>query len=277
MPRAASITSDMFDYTFRPSRAEKYALYRRHGFRLVHWCDDWDRERVYSAADMDALGAALADADLRCIDVHGASTDRGRIDAPRPEDHARYVRLLKNRIDFCAAVGGDAVVVHPPSQGRTGFIGRDRLRRIAVAFDAARARCERLGVRLAVENMGNRSSFSVDVLDWFFDRYPPEYVGWCFDSGHSHQAGDFERLRPFGERLIALHLHDNHGGLDEHQPPFFGTIDWSDTMGWIASTGYAKPINFEITHRTEHFGGTMLEYMRYVRDSVGRAMKLFPS
>jgi len=275
MPRPASITSDMFDYTFRPSMADKLALFRRAGFRYLHWCDDWDNERHYNRADIDGFGEALADAGLQCIDVHGTATRRARIDAPDPSGRALYVRLLRNRIRFCAAVGGDAVVIHPPYQGRTGFIGRDRLERLAAAIGAVRKLCDETGVRLAVENMGNRSSFSVDVLEWFFDRYPPEFVGWCFDAGHSHQAGDFKRLQVFGDRLIALHLHDNHGQEDEHQAPFFGTIDWSATMEWIRQTGYAKPLNFEITHREHLFEGTMSQYMRDVRQKVMRAMKLF--
>lgn len=275
MPRAASITTDTFDYTFRPSMADKFAQFKRVGFRYVHWCDDWANERHYSRADMKAFGQKLADAGLQCIDVHGTATRRARIDSPDPAGRALYLRLLKNRIEFCAAVGGDAVVVHPPGQGRTGFVGRDRLRRTVEAFDAVRGLCEETGVRLAVENMGNRSSFSVDVLEWFLERYPPEFVGWCFDSGHSHQAGDFTQLLQFGERLIALHLHDNHGDTDEHQPPFFGTIDWSAAMRWIKQTGYAKPVNFEITHREHLFDGTMQQYARYARRNVMRAMTLF--
>ncbi len=275
MTRAASITTDMFDYTFGPSRQEKLALFRRLGFRYVHWCDDWDSNRHYDRRTMGDLADALAEAGLKCIDVHGTATRTAQIDSPDPDHHARYVRLLRNRIEFCAAVGGDAVVVHPPWQGRTGFIGRERLRRARAAFDAVRRLCDRTGVRLAVENMGNRSSFSVDVLEWFFEQYPLDFVGWCFDSGHSHQAGDFPRLTGFAERLIALHLHDNHGGQDEHQPPFFGTIDWSTTMAWIKATGYAKPANFEITHRSHLFEGTMAAYARYARRCVVRAMKLF--
>ncbi|MBN1346486.1 MAG: sugar phosphate isomerase/epimerase [Phycisphaerae bacterium] len=274
MPRPASITTDMFDYTFGPSMPEKFDLFRRVGFRHVHWCDDWDNERCYSRGEMDGFAERLVEAGLRCIDVHGTATRRARIDAPDHEGHDLYVRLLKNRIEFCRHVGGDAVVVHPPYQGRTGFIGRDRLARVIRAFEAVRPICEKTGVRLAVENMGNRSSFSVDVLDWFYGEFPAGFVGWCLDSGHSHQAGDFERLKPFAERLLALHLHDNHGDRDEHQPPFFGTIDWAATMAWLGGTGYAKPINFEVTHRTEHFDGTMHEYIDYVGRSVERAMAL---
>ena len=275
MGRAASITTDMFDYTFGPTRTEKFALLRRVGFRYVHWCDDWDNERFYSRRHMDDLAETLADAGLQCIDVHGTATRRARIDAPDAEGRARYLRLLKNRIAFCAAVGGDAVVVHPPGEGRMGFVGRDRLRRAVQAFDAARKLCDETGVRLAVENMGNRSGYSAKILEWFLDRYPPDFVGWCLDSGHSHQAGDFSHLQALGDRLIALHLHDNHGENDEHQPPFFGTIDWPSTMTWIKQTGYAKPINFEITHRTHLFDGTMQQYTRYARRAVVKAMSFF--
>jgi sugar phosphate isomerase/epimerase len=275
--RSSSITTDMFNYTFRPSMDEKLAMFRRHGFRYVHWCDNWNNERYYSRADIDGLGEKLAAAGLACIDVHGTGTRRARIDAADPAGHNLYIRLLKNRIEFCAAVGGDAVVIHPPDPNpRTDWVGRDRLRRAAGALGAVRDLCERKGVRIAVENMGHRSPYGINILSWFFERYPTEFVGWCFDCGHANVAGNAKQLQAaFGDRLIALHLHDNHGQKDEHQPPFYGTIDWPSTMRFIDSTDYAKPINFEITHRTEHFTGTMPQYIRCARAAVTRAMKLF--
>ena len=128
---------------------------------------------------------------------------------------------------------------------------------------------------MAVENTGHRSGYGLHIIEWFLDHYPPEFVGWCFDSGHANLAGNAARLYAFGDRLIALHLHDNLGEKDDHQPPFFGTVDWKATLGFIRGSGYTKPINFEITHRTEHFAGTMLQYLRYARERVTGAMRLF--
>jgi hypothetical protein len=45
-------------------------------------------------------------------------------------------------------------------------------------------------------------------------------------------------------------------------------------MQWLKQTGYAKPINFEITHRTHLFDGTMHQYIRHARQSVVKAMAL---
>ena len=51
---------------------------------------------------------------------------------------------------------------------------------------------------------------------------------FCFDSGHQNAFDkDFPYLEYFGDKLVALHLHDNNGLVDEHTiPPFSGTIDW---------------------------------------------------
>ncbi len=275
MAHVPSITTDMLDDTYKPSRDVKLSLFRSFGFRYVHWCDDWNNEHVYSRRETDTLAGVLADRGLTCIDVHGTATRRTRIDTPDAIDHRRYIHLLRNRIEFCAAVGGDAVVIHPPDANkRTGFVGRDRLRRVARAVDAVRPACERLGVRLAIENMGFRQRFNSNILEWFFQRYPAEIVGWCFDSGHANLARDARRLYAYGDRLAALHLHDNRGKKDDHQPPFFGTVDWPATMEWLRRIGYPKPINFEISHRAPLFSGPMREFVRYATEGVRRAMTL---
>jgi len=275
MPRAASITTDIFNYSFRPSMDAKLALFRRYGFRFVHWCDDWNNERIYSAADISRLHKKLDKAGLGCIDVHGTATQRARIDAADRAAHRLYIRLLQNRVEFCSAVGGDAVVFHPPEQNpRTDWVGRDRLRRTARALEAVRGLCEKTGVRLAVENTGHRSHYGTRIIEWFLERYPADFVGWCYDSGHAHLAGNAKRLYGHGDRLAALHLHDNHGDWDEHQPPFNGTVDWKSVMGFIRASGYPKPVNFEITCRTRLFSGTMIQYMHLTRKGIAGAMGL---
>ncbi|MFQ6095393.1 MAG: sugar phosphate isomerase/epimerase family protein, partial [Candidatus Bathyarchaeia archaeon] len=109
-----------------------------------------------------------------------------------------------------------------------------RLNRSLQVFETARPLCEDLGIVLAVENCYPSDE---KVLEYYFDRYPPEFVGFCFDSGHAHVNRNVDRLFRLGDRLKALHLHDNRGETDDHQPPFWGTISWSEVMQWIKESG----------------------------------------
>ena len=64
-------------------------------------------------------------------------------------------------------------------------------------------------------------------------------IGFCYDScHHTNYAPDVDLLSLYGNRLFALHLHDNGGIHNQHQLPFDGSINWNETMNRISLTGY---------------------------------------
>ena len=101
----------MFNYSFRPGFERKFKLFKETGFDYIHWCDNWNDDKIYSRDEMLRLSAFIENAGLKCLDVHGTATKRIAIDTFDDEAHRKYIRLLENRIEFCHLVGGDAVVV----------------------------------------------------------------------------------------------------------------------------------------------------------------------
>lgn len=93
---------------------------------------------------------------------------------------------------------------------------------------------------LLVENIGSpaASLFTkrqfVDFLDGF-----PGNVGYVVDIGHAHiNKWQIEPLlHELGNRLYALHIHDNDGYRDEHAPIGRGNIDWKRVLDAAAGTG----------------------------------------
>ena len=105
------------------------------------------------------------------------------------------------------------------------YIGLDRFKMIAEA-------AERYSIRLALEN-----SVFPEYLQFIFDNIKSEYIGFCYDSGHENAfAPNFGYLSKFGNRLFALHLHDNDGKNDQHTVPFCGTIDWAKKVEDLKKT-----------------------------------------
>ena len=43
-----------------------------------------------------------------------------------------------------------------------------------------------------------------------------------------------------------LHIHDNYGTLDNHNPPYFGNIDWQDVMSALHDIDYKGTFNYEV-------------------------------
>ena len=51
---------------------------------------------------------------------------------------------------------------------------------------------------------------------------------FCYDSGHNNVFDkDFDYLEKYGDKLIAVHLHDNNGEEDYHTLNKFGSINWN--------------------------------------------------
>jgi sugar phosphate isomerase/epimerase len=272
--RNVSIASDMFDYSIKPVFERKLQLFADCGFKYIDWSDNWNSANLYSKETLRYYYQCIESSGLRCIGVHGASSSSINVEAEDEQMFSKYIELLKNRLEFCSVVGGDVLVIHPPKIEGDSVGAGQRLERSLRAFESVRPLCSDLRITLAVENC---YPSDVESLEYYFERYPPEFVGFCFDSGHAHVNGNLDRLLVFKDRLRALHLHDNRGREDDHQPPFFGTIDWERVMRWIGSMGYAKPINFEIVHKSKFFEDSMEKFLEYSAKSIQKAMALLNS
>lgn len=143
-------------------------------------------------------------------------------------------------LDDCARHGIPLLVLHA-SQGENpppvNPAGLDRLRRLV-------AHAEQRQVTIALENL--RQS---DHLEQAFAAIDSPRLRFCYDSGHeNHYTGQWDLLDRYGDRLAALHLHDNSGHLDQHLLPGAGTVPWPWLMRRIARTGYRGAISLEVSN-----------------------------
>lgn len=114
---------------------------------------------------------------------------------------------------------------------------------------------DRYGVTLLVENL-----FSVDQTDRHLPGYSsdPEdlltltrrfpQMGICFDTGHAlalkQNLGTM--VRTFGDKLLALHIHNNDGLHDLHLAPFCTEeVNWRSFCSALKEIGYRGTINLE--------------------------------
>jgi sugar phosphate isomerase/epimerase len=110
-----------------------------------------------------------------------------------------------------------------------------------------------LGVRLAIENGGAGWRANVANLLALLDeagsaaRGGHEVLGICLDTGHQHLHGDVAAaIRQAGHAISTLHIHDNHGGRDEHILPLDGTIAWTPVLRALRESGYTGVFMYEI-------------------------------
>jgi len=143
-----------------------------------------------------------------------------------------YTERLIACIADCAFYSIPTLVMHPTSKGKIPLpedrVGLDRMKRIAET-------AERFEVNVALENMG-----SPDYIGYIFDNVKSDRLGFCYDSGH-HLCftPKLDLIGKYGNRLMALHLHDNNGISDSHNLPMTGKVNWAELSNKLNKLGYS--------------------------------------
>jgi len=235
------------------------------GFTHIHWCHQWNTDFIYHPSEIRQIGQWLRELGLQLADTHGSEGNEKFWYSP--EEYARLagVELVKNRIDFTAELGGDAVVMHaypatvdPALAPYNDFIFEQLCR----SLDDLQPYALDRGIKIALENLidfagvragviqAQEASDNFDLIGQVYERYGPAYIGFCYDSGHAilgHSRED--RLAPLMERLCVLHLNDNDMQGDLHLLPFAGAADWAGAATLIANSPYEKPMSYEVSMR----------------------------
>lgn len=233
---------------------------RRAGFTHINWNPDAGSSYIYSRGEMEHIADLIRGAELgvktlhaahghhRVMEISSPHLDR-RKDFTSPLEWRRRagIELVENRLIMARILGCDNVVLHVPLIGTPeGTPDEGFTANLFRAFDALRPAAEREGVSIAVENLSDSPRAACALLEGLFERYPKEYMGWCYDSGHAHLTGfTFPLLHAFRERMTATHLHDCFGARDDHLLPGDGNLDWDEAVRLIAESSYEMPLNFE--------------------------------
>lgn len=205
------------------------------GFTHVHWCHQWCTDFLYSRSEIEQIGRWLAEYGLRLLDLHASAGSEKNWASPREYERQAGVELVQNRIEMTARLGGDVAIMHVPDEP-----GSDPLRR---SLDELEHVARDHGVRIAIEN----GVFA--AIRQVLSERDPAYVGLCYDCGHGN-LGDgkgLSHLESLKHRLISVHLHDNDGTRDQHNPLFSGTVDWPRLARIMAQSAYTKCVSMEVT------------------------------
>ncbi|NLB69811.1 MAG: sugar phosphate isomerase/epimerase [Lentisphaerae bacterium] len=230
------------------------------GFTHLHWCHQWNTDHFYTDMEIAKIARILKNTGLVLLDIHGSDGSAGGSICTWYSTDETYRRngvdLVMNRLRMMAMLQAEGtLMMHLPyiaedtgEQQQANVMRQvDALRR---SLDEILPSSRALGFPIALENFSG-DTFKVTSL--LFDEYPPDAVGLCYDSGHGNidhkgqQAKGMEHLEKFLDRLQALHLHDNDGSGDQHQPPRYGTIDWERLMKNIGRSSYSRVISFEMS------------------------------
>ncbi len=240
-----SITTD-----YRHSTGSPEPYLRRiaeAGFSHVHWCHHWNDDFLYADAEIEQIGRWLEDFGLKLNDLHASAGHEKCWTSTVEYERQAGVELVRNRIDMTARLGGDVIILHMPA-APNDEPGRQRFWDVLhQSLNAFQPLANQRGVRIALENLTNGNFPTIHQV---LRDYPTDFIGVCYDAGHGNISKDgLDLLEPVKDRLISLHLHDNDGKGDDHQPLFTATVDWPRLAGIIAHSSYSKMVSLEVSMR----------------------------
>jgi len=199
------------------------------GFDYIEWVSEWPR--FLNGSTTRRLEELLQSYDLK-LTIHAPFSDIN-IASFNEKIRSASLEVIESTLLTAAELGAMAITIHPGHcspvsrryQAEYIEIHRNSLARIAQTAEDA-------GVRVGVENMPSFPILDAQTPERLHLLLEGIDIGVTFDVGHLNTTtADFSGfLRLFRDRIVLLHLHDNHGDRDEHLAVGDGTVPWEKVL-----------------------------------------------
>ena len=199
----------------------------------------------------------------------GISCNQAHAPFPSSKDDETNNKIIFDKIlrsiEIAGALGAKCIIVHP-KQHLKYMYNKEALYEMNMDFyNSLIPYAKNAGVKIAIENMfgwdANREVICDSVCSHAeeFCRYADDlnspWITVCLDIGHCAVVGDdpANMIFKLGNRIEALHVHDNRYKNDDHMIPYAGKLDWHSITSALAKVGYSGDFTFE----TDNFYNSM--------------------
>jgi len=251
-------------------------LLRRIGFVIGH---RFHPEIYFSGEDLDAcdeteakgLAETLHQKGLECT-IHGPFMDLSPGGVDRRIKEVTLDRFSRT-IELAALFKPRAIVFHPGYE-KWKFDGNVNLwfeSSLATWSPLVKEAKER-NLTLAIENVFEENPDSLRML---LQEIDSPHFRFCFDAGHHHV---FSRsplpvwMEALSNYLFEVHLHDNHGEMDDHLPMGEGSFDFRQLFNLFSQNGL-NPIYTLEPHEEAHLWRSLSAMGKYM-DTKDNPLKL---
>lgn len=270
-------------HLFHDQRLEREHLAQvaAYGFETVELFATRSHFDYHDGAAIERLAGWLAETGLTLNSVHAPITDSfGKGDqwaaaystaAGDAGQRQTAVNEAGAALQIARRIPFHALVVHLGTPaGRSTPADNNRAAALRSVEEICRV-AEPLGVRVALEVIPNPLSTPAALVTLLERDVEAPHAGICMDFGHAFLGGDVaDAVETAAEHLIATHVHDNHGGSDEHLPPFHGAIDWDAALMTMQKIGYEGTYLMELANTGSPTA--VLEQAKQARERFERAL-----
>lgn len=173
--------------------------------------------------------------------------------------------VFKKDIDDCQRCGIHLAVMHInggwETESHITDVGLNRLQDMIYYANNK-------GITIAMENA---NSLPGGYLESAITNLTCKNFGICYDSGHANcnPYGTKMNFSLFKDKILAVHLHDNHGKFengpngedrDEHLFPFEGNVDWNNILKNLKNCNYQGPVTLELHYDKPYLNMTIDEF-----------------
>lgn len=183
--------------------------------------------------------------------------------------------MVRRSILAAAELGADIIVIHGGSVPYRADYKKNKIENMEY-FKPHLELAAKHGVTIAIENLFDENDLQkrvrvpryladpedlIDLVDSLHASY--DNVGIVWDFGHANLMNwnQPECLEMIGKRLIATHVQDNYGVVDDHLLPYLGNVEWEPIMKTLKKIGYEGAFAYETHKMTDRLPDPMVDAM----------------
>ena len=200
--------------------------------------------------------------------------------APFPCNNKEVIDTLPFALEITAEAGGNICIIHPDNDKSAQENAEMYFKLLPIA--------KSFGVKIATENMfnwendhakpaacSNETSF-LEHLNAVND----DYLIACLDIGHAEMDGlntsAVKMINALGNKLQALHIHDNDRWHDQHQMPFTRNIDFVPIIKALKEINYSGYLTLEAAESLNEYNKDNIdEGVKKLANSVKKLKEMF--
>lgn len=195
------------------------------------------------------------------------------------EYNEKMFEKLKRSLEIAGMLDAKICVVHPVQ------FSSDQKAQNMELYHKLEPYAAEYGVKIALENMWgwddaakkiypNVCSVASEFND-YYDSLNTKNFTTCLDLGHCGLVGDnaASMIREMGgERLGALHIHDNDNIHDSHTIPYLMEMDWDAILTALGEIDYKGNFTYEADGFLRNFPADVLPSCERFMHDLGRSM-----
>lgn len=202
--------------------------------------------------------------------------------APFPVSNKEVRSLLPFSLECTALAGGNICIIHPDNNKSAEENAEMYFELLPIAKD--------FGVKIATENMWNwdhdknhaRAAACSDPKSFLehLNVVNDDYLIACLDIGHAEMKGlntsAVEMILALGDKLQALHLHDNDKIHDDHLLPFTMNIDFNQVCKALKEINYSGYFTLETINFLKKYDQTnVFEGVKTLAKTANKLVDLY--